>query len=208
MDCLFRRLRHRVRIGNHRYERAALVAFAEGYLAVAKREERVVLAHADIGAGMELGTALTHDDVAAGNLLAAEHLHTQHLGVGVATVAGRTACFLVCHGSLLARVNFGDLHFREVLTVATLAVRGLAALFLEGDDLLAAAVLDDLTRHGSTLAQRRAGFRAVATEHQDLAKRDRATGIADELFDGQDIVLGNTILFPAGADDREHGLSP
>ena len=34
----------------------------KAHLAVDQREQRVVLAHADVGAGMELGAALAHDD--------------------------------------------------------------------------------------------------------------------------------------------------
>jgi hypothetical protein len=38
--------------------------------------------------GMELGAALTHEDRAGGDLAAAEGLHAEALGVGIATVAG------------------------------------------------------------------------------------------------------------------------
>jgi hypothetical protein len=46
---------------------------------------------------MELGTALAANDVAGFDLLAAEHLHAEPLARRVATVARRTACFLVSH---------------------------------------------------------------------------------------------------------------
>ena len=55
--------------------------------AVAQREQGVVLASADVLAGMELGAALTNDDVAGANMLTAEHLHAESLCVRVATVA-------------------------------------------------------------------------------------------------------------------------
>ncbi len=83
--CLVRALRRRsvrrrrIRIGNHGYERATLEALAELDVTVAKREKRMVLAHADILARPELGAALAHDDVAAGDLLAAEKLHAETL---------------------------------------------------------------------------------------------------------------------------------
>src|SRR5690606_22619363 len=57
------------------------------------------LAHADIGAGMPLGAALAHEDVAGENLLAAELLHAEALGLRIAPVARRTASLLVCHRS-------------------------------------------------------------------------------------------------------------
>src|SRR5690606_3486133 len=44
-----------------------------------------------------LGAALTDKDVAGEDLLAAKLLHAEALRLGVATVARRTASFLVCH---------------------------------------------------------------------------------------------------------------
>src|SRR5690606_3614910 len=51
----------------------------------------------DIGAGMPLGAALTNDDVARNDGFAAELLHAEALGFRIATVARRTASFLMCH---------------------------------------------------------------------------------------------------------------
>src|ERR1700753_1125128 len=90
--------------------------------------------------------------------------------------------------------------------MAALAMRVLAALLLEGDDLLALALLDDLGGHGGALDQRRAMLRRVAAQHQDFAQGDRAAGVADQLFDLQDVVLGHFVLLAAGADNREHDL--
>src|SRR5580698_3302411 len=94
--CLARALRrHRIGrrirrvIRKNRYEGATLVALAELHLAVTKREKRMVLAHADVCTRPELGTALAHDNVAAGNLLAAEQLHAEPLTRRVAPVARR-----------------------------------------------------------------------------------------------------------------------
>src|SRR5207302_9804907 len=60
-------------------------------------EQGVVATEADPGAGCDPGSALPHEDRAGANGLAAVDLHAQHLRVGVATVAGRAAAFLVCH---------------------------------------------------------------------------------------------------------------
>src|SRR6185503_18727205 len=81
-----RDLRRRVLGGRHGYERATLETGLEGHVAVAKRKERMVLAHADIFARPELGAALAHDHIAAGNLFAAKQLHAQTLTGRVTTV--------------------------------------------------------------------------------------------------------------------------
>ena len=44
-----------------------------------QRKQGVILAHADVDAGMELGTALTHDDVARRDQLTAVALDAQPL---------------------------------------------------------------------------------------------------------------------------------
>ena len=62
-----------------------------------QREQRVVAAHADPLAGMKLGAALPHDDVAGNDDLAAEFLDAEPPSGAVAAVARRAARFLVCH---------------------------------------------------------------------------------------------------------------
>src|SRR4029453_2840444 len=62
-----------------------------------ERKEGVFLADADIGAGVPLGAALTHEDVAGEHLLATELLHAEAPSCGIATVARGTASLLMCH---------------------------------------------------------------------------------------------------------------
>jgi hypothetical protein len=57
----------------------------------------MINADADIAAGMVLRAALANDDVAGDHLLAAELLDAETAPVGIAAVAGRTACLLVSH---------------------------------------------------------------------------------------------------------------
>ena len=62
-----------------RYVFAAKLAVMESDAAVCGGKQGVVLTKADIGARIEFGAALTHEDVAANNFLAAELLHTKAL---------------------------------------------------------------------------------------------------------------------------------
>src|SRR6202789_2089267 len=111
--------------------------------------------------------------------------------------------FLCAMTYSLARRDAEHLHRGEVLTMTALAMGVLAALLLEGDDLLALAVVDDFALDGRALDQRRADLGGVATQHQDFQVQLGAD-VADEAFDLQDRVLGHLILFSAGADDRVH----
>src|SRR5215470_7759830 len=78
---------------------AAAAPALEAHGAGGGGEEGVVGPHADVGAGMEGGAALAHDDVAGRDDLAAIALHAQALARRVAAVAGAAACFLVCHSA-------------------------------------------------------------------------------------------------------------
>src|SRR5690348_14563663 len=80
---------------------AAKLAIAERDAAVGKREQGVILAEPDVAARVPLGAALAHDDVAGEHSLTAELLHAEALALAVAAVAGRAACFLMCHAGLL-----------------------------------------------------------------------------------------------------------
>src|SRR5271168_2857027 len=64
--------------------------------------------------------------------------------------------FLCAMGMLLPARDRRDADLGERLAVAALPVRVLAALLLEGDDLLALALLDDLGRDRSAFDERRA----------------------------------------------------
>src|SRR3546814_7163 len=66
-----------VRHGVDRHIFAAELAVVESDAAVRGREQRVVLAHADVDARIDLGPALAHDDVAADHVLTAELLHAK-----------------------------------------------------------------------------------------------------------------------------------
>ncbi len=57
-------------------------------LAVHEGEECVVSAHADVGAGVELGAALANQNAARSHDLAGKALHAEPLGIAVAAVLG------------------------------------------------------------------------------------------------------------------------
>src|SRR5580700_10744958 len=128
------RLLRRFRNWHDRYIGAALLALAKHDFAADLGKQRMIFAHGDVHAGMDLGAALANQNVAGKDDLAAVALGAEPLTRRIAPVARRAACFLVCHGAILTRVDFGDLDPREVLAVAALAVGVLAPPLFEGDD--------------------------------------------------------------------------
>src|ERR1700677_1726832 len=91
---------------NDRYARSTARVGLKQHFPLDKGEKRMVLAHADIGAGMPLGAALAHDDVPPEDGLAAEFLPAEPPAFRVAPVAGGPACLFMRHlsGSDLIRL--------------------------------------------------------------------------------------------------------
>src|SRR3990170_428098 len=122
MTFLFARFRCRHNV----HELASKLAVAEGDTAVGKRKEGVVLADADVVAGVPARAALAHDNVAGAGRLAAEQFDAEALALAVAAVAGTAACFLMCHLNYFALGIF----LAAPLAGASFFVDGVSALAL------------------------------------------------------------------------------
>jgi len=96
---LFGRCFHR----DDRYKGATLRFRPVRNTAVDQGKQRVIAADADVLTHVPLRAALTHDDPAGENALAAKQLDAEALASGVAPVARRTACFF-CGPSLKLRI--------------------------------------------------------------------------------------------------------
>src|SRR6266478_8037816 len=99
----------------------------------------------------------------------------------------------------------GDAQHRLPLAMALLAPIILLPLLLEDDDLGRPALLDLRGADQRTLEQRRpGGDLGPLADHQHLGELDRGPGLARELLDRDDIVLGDLVLLAAGPDHSEH----
>src|SRR5579883_3481636 len=82
---------------------AAIAVALELHHAVDQREQRVVLAEADVRPRMQLGSALAHQHAPGAHGLAAILFHAPALRVTVAPVARAANAFFVCHDTYLLR---------------------------------------------------------------------------------------------------------
>src|SRR5262245_3473386 len=92
-----------VRLGRNRHHVHALArapVARELHLAADERDQRVVLALADVAAGEHDRAALAHEDAAREHALPAELLHAEPFRIRVAAVLGRGLAFFVRHGLL------------------------------------------------------------------------------------------------------------
>src|SRR5262249_26036083 len=62
-----------------------------------QRKQRVIGAHADVGTGVPLRAALAHQNIAGQDIFSAILFHAEAAPCGVAPIARRATCFLVCH---------------------------------------------------------------------------------------------------------------
>ncbi len=176
-------------------------------MAVDDGEDRVVAAEAHVGAGLPARAALADDDVAGDDGLAAGLLDAEAAAFGIATVAGRAAGFLMCHGVCPSGLSgdAGDAQHGNALAVAVLAAAVLPAALLEDDHLVEPVLRDDGGGDGGAShdggADRDAGFGA---DGQDVGESNGFAGLAREFLDLQDGVWRDAVLLSAGADDCEH----
>ena len=66
---------------------------------IGKGEESIIAADADVKTRAELGAALADDDRAGGDDLSAVGFNASVLRIAVASIAGGTRAFLMCHAS-------------------------------------------------------------------------------------------------------------
>ena len=81
-------------------DRAALAVAAhalEVNAAIDESKQRVIAADAHALTRMDVGAALTNQDVAGQNKLTVAALYAQTLGLGITAVLGRTYAFFMCH---------------------------------------------------------------------------------------------------------------
>ena len=84
-----------------RYNTDGLALFGstdlEFNIAVCCCKQGVVTAHADVVTGVELGAALTYQDVTSKYSLTAESFHTKSFGFRLASVTGTARSLFMCH---------------------------------------------------------------------------------------------------------------
>src|SRR5437667_1534482 len=183
------------------------------HFAIDQCEQRVIAADADVGAGMKLGATLADDDRAGRNGLATEHLHAEHLRLGVAAVPGGTAAFFLCHGSGLLEcgssgVHRADFDLGEVLAMTLPLLVVLATTHLEDAHLVMPALSQDFGHHARARHQGSPDLQVSAvTDSQHLVDRDLLANIRSNLFYLDLFAGGNLVLFAAGFYDRVH-ISP
>src|SRR5690606_27073151 len=92
----------------------------ERHVAVNQCKQGVILAHANVLTGVELGAALTHDDGTSCHQLATKGLHAQHFWLGITSVARRAAAFFLCHDLAPSELsgNRHNLQLSELLAMA------------------------------------------------------------------------------------------
>ena len=76
---------------------AILILALELYLAGYESEQGVVLTLTNIGAGMDLSSALSDEDISGQDELTVCSFDTKTLRLTVAAVLGRTHTFFMCH---------------------------------------------------------------------------------------------------------------
>src|SRR5437899_551659 len=108
----------------------------------------------------------------------------------------------------LCRLDAGDLHGRQVLTVAVLAHVVARVLELEHDELLRAVLADDLGGDLRAADERLADADLAAVSRRDeqhLVEHDLRAGVARELLHRDGLTGLDPVLLSTGLNDSVHG---
>ena len=90
------------------------------------------------------------------------------------------------------------------MTGTALTARILAPALLEGDDLVAAGMLEHLAGHHGAGDGGGADLRAIAAEQQHFAELDHLARLGRDAVDPDHILSHDAVLLTAGFDDCEH----
>ncbi len=121
-----------------------MATFAELHRAIAQGEQRIVLTHAYIVAGVVMGAALTHDDITGDALLTTIYLNAQTFAFAFTSVSRTTYTFFMCHFyyvffllNKLCLVDAVYLDLGEIVAVAIHLLEAFATNLAEYQHLLA-----------------------------------------------------------------------
>ena len=100
--------------------------------------------------------------------------------------------------------DLGDLHLGVRLTMADLLLLALLSLVLQDMDLLALAVLDDLSLDSGALNNGSADLGVFAVQDSQNVELNGSLSFSVQLLDVQDIALSNGVLLATGHDNCFH----
>lgn len=216
-----------LRVRERAYADPVLDTLVELNGTVDQREQRVVLATANVLTRVDVRAVLTDENhVPSGYRLAGIALRAKALTAGVTAITGGTESFFVCHcvyllfryecnllgdgslgnslslclDSLLGAggsLNLHDLQLGELLTVTLQTTIALALVELEDQLLLTLELLNDLSGNLGLGQLVGIGDDLLTIVEEDDRQGDLVALIALDLLDGDDIVGGDLVLLAA-----------
>ena len=226
-----------LRVRERAYADPVLDTLVELNGTVDQREQRVVLATANVLTRVDVRAVLTDENRARGYRLAGIALRAKALTAGVTAITGGTESFFVCHcvyllfryeSNLLGDGSLGnslglcldsllgagrsldlhDLQLGELLTVTLQTTIALTLVELEDQLLLALELLNDLSGNLGLGQLVGIGDDLLTIVEEDDRQGDLVALIALDLLDGDDIVGGDLVLLAARVNDCVHVYLP
>ena len=144
------------------YGYVGLVGFLKRNDPVHESENRIVFAESYVFAWVPFRSRLAHDDAAGCYELSHGRLDAEALRIRIASVAGRTLSFLMCHLPVPLRY-LRDFHSGVFLAVADSAAVVFAFLVFECDDFWSFRLADQLSMDDAfrNMGDSHMGLRAV-----------------------------------------------
>ena len=171
------------------------LVLVEGFkldLAVLQGEQSIVGTLTDVNAGMDLGSSLLYENVAGENELTVSTFYAEAFGFGITTVFSRAYTFLMSHGTAppKLRVDSGDDDLGVRLSVTDASAVSLLCFVFEDTNLLALAVLFQLSLDDGTVDVRSSGFDlTVVGDQKHFFELHGFTGFNIQLLNENDIAF-------------------
>ena len=213
-----------LRVRERAYADPVLDTLVELNGTVDQREQRVVLATANVLTRVDVRAVLTDENRARGYRLAGIALRAKALTAGVTAITGGTESFFVCHCVyLLFRYEcnlLGDGSLGNSLGLCLDSLLGagrsldlqttiaLTLVELEDQLLLALELLNDLSGNLGLGQLVGIGDDLLTIVEEDDRQGDLVALIALDLLDGDDIVGGDLVLLAARVNDCVHVYLP
>ena len=187
----------------------AAAVLVELHLTIDESKKRPVGTSADVLALHELGSPLTDEDSASGDLFAAETFHAEALAYAVTAVTAAALTFFVCHMLILLKFDFLDLEDGFLLAMADRAVIAFAPLHFESDQFGPAFMFDHI-RDDSRVLNVGSSDRdfAVIAHKQDAIERIFVAGFRIQAVNDQSVSRADAVFPATRLNNSVHKIFP
>jgi hypothetical protein len=182
----------------------------ENHETIGRSKQGIILAFANVQAGFDVRTTLTHENISRKYELASVAFDTKTLGIRVTTIAAGTATFFMCHLYLPLLTDLFNFKASILLAMAGLLANAFLGFVMEVDCLLTFEMLQNSGLHSRAFDSWRTYGDIVAIhQHEHQLNVNALAGGDLHAVDFNRTAFDGPILLAAAFNNCElHKFSP